>query len=369
MFRLHVVQALFGDCLLLEYGVSAPRYILIDGGPSGVFDDHLEFVLTGIQKAGGQWDAMVLTHVDEDHVMGLLDLAQKLKQQRLKHEPPLVDVKTLWFNTYSLAVGPEMKQDLSKGLSSLPGAIPYAAAVDRSIAQGDRFTDDAMVLDMAINPGFTISPLVTVDESPQPLATLDNLKLYVVGPTQKNLKRLRNKWLKWIKDQAKKPGAKELSEKAVARDVDDSVSNLSSIMFYAQADDKTVLLTGDGRGDHLVEGLAQAGLLGPDGKLHVDVLKLPHHGSVRNVSPEFFHTITADIYVISADGTNGNPDPPTLEWLVTAARDQGRNIKILITNRPPHIDEWELDFPPAEFGYQWLGPAREGDHELGLELG
>lgn len=368
MLRLHVVQARFGDCLILEYGTSDPRYILIDGGPRGVYRDHLKSVLADIRESAGQWDAMVLTHVDQDHVRGLLDLTKTLKEQQRKQKPLLVDVKTLWFNTYSLALGSEPKEDLSKGLGSVPEAAPYAEAVDKSIAQGDLFTDDAMVLDMSLNPGFALSPFVTVEEAPQPLATLDNLELYVVGPTQKNLEGLRQDWLEWIKDQATKAEAKGKSKAAVARDLDDRVANLSSIMLYAKADDKTLLLTGDGRSDHLVEGLDQAGLLGPDGKLHVDVLKLPHHGSVRNVTPDFFSTITADTYVISADGKHGNPDPPTLEWLVTAARDQGRQVQILITNRPPHIDEWEADFPAAEYGYQWLGPIPEGEHELVLEI-
>lgn len=367
MLRLHVVQAKFGDCLILEYGTLDPRYILIDGGPPGVYENHLAFVLAGIQEAAGQWDAVILTHVDEDHVRGLLDLTRTLKEQQREHKPLLVDVGMLWFNTYSLALGSDPKGDLSKGLGPVPEATPFAEVIGKSIAQGDQFTDDAMVLDLSVNPGIALSPFVTVEEAPRPLATLDNLELYVVGPTQKNLERLRRDWLKWIKAQAAKAEAKSAS--AVARDLDDSVANLSSIMLYAKADDRTLLLTGDGRGDHLVAGLDQAGLLGPDGKLHVDVLKLPHHGSVRNVTPDFFHTITADTYVISADGNHGNPDPPALEWLVMAARDQGRQVQILITNRPPHIDEWEAAFPAAEYGYRWLGPIPEDEHELILELG
>ena len=43
-----------------------------------------------------------------------------------------------------------------------------------------------------------------------------------------------------------------------------------------------MLLTGDARGDDVLAGLREAGLLRRS-PLHVDVLKLPHHGSDRNV--------------------------------------------------------------------------------------
>jgi hypothetical protein len=54
------------------------------------------------------------------------------------------------------------------------------------------------------------------------------------------------------------------------------------------------LFTGDGLGEHLVQGLEQAGMLGPGEAFHVNVLKLPHHGSARNVSREFFWRVTAN---------------------------------------------------------------------------
>ena len=46
-----------------------------------------------------------------------------------------------------------------------------------------------------------------------------------------------------------------------------------------------MLLTGDVRGDHVVSGLQRANLL-PGGKAHVDILKIPHHGSDRTVDTE-----------------------------------------------------------------------------------
>jgi len=37
MFKVHALQAAFGDSLILEFGTSAQkRFVLIDGGPDGV---------------------------------------------------------------------------------------------------------------------------------------------------------------------------------------------------------------------------------------------------------------------------------------------------------------------------------------------
>ena len=75
----------------------------------------------------------------------------------------------------------------------------------------------------------------------------------------------------------------------------------------AECEGKRMLLTGDARDDHILAGLDEAGIA-KDGKTHVDILKLPHHGSIRNMRPEFFERVTADHYVISANGRDGNPE-------------------------------------------------------------
>ena len=66
-------------------------------------------------------------------------------------------------------------------------------------------------------------------------------------------------------------------------------------------------------------------------RCNVDILKLPHHGSERNVKPEFFEKVWADHYVISANGKHGNPDIGTLRMLSDARTDDGFTLHL--TNR------------------------------------
>ncbi len=117
--------------------------------------------------------------------------------------------------------------------------------------------------------------------------------------------------------------------------LDESVYNLSSIVVLAEAGKKKMLLTGDARGDDVLKGLKSSGLL-KSKPLHVDLLKLPHHGSDRNVETDFFRQITADHYVVSADGKHGNPEISTLQ-MISEARGKDK-FTIHLTNKEKRLD-------------------------------
>ncbi|MBA4192346.1 MAG: hypothetical protein C0467_30615 [Planctomycetaceae bacterium] len=84
-----------------------------------------------------------------------------------------------------------------------------------------------------------------------------------------------------------------------------------------------------------------AGLL-TDGKIEVDILKVPHHGSDRNVSTDFFRSVIAKHYVFSGDGSHNNPDKATLAMLTEARKT--KKYTMWFTFRLPHITNFfELD--------------------------
>jgi hypothetical protein len=81
------------------------------------------------------------------------------------------------------------------------------------------------------------------------------------------------------------------------------------------------------------------------GKLHVDILKVPHHGSSNDVAQDFFERITADHYVFSGNGEHGNPERETIEMLLVARGDT--SFTMHFTYPITEIDagrkeEWEL---------------------------
>src|SRR6185369_14567346 len=99
----------------------------------------------------------------------------------------------------------------------------------------------------------------------------------------------------------------------------------------------------------------------------VDVLKMMHHGSIRNVNQAFLKKITADKYVISADGTYDNPDYETLKLIVETAKAAGRQIEIIVTNATPSTKKIKQTHKPADFGYT-LTIMPQGDHSIAIDL-
>ncbi len=372
MFRLRVLQALHGDCLILEYGAPDDRrFMLIDGGPSTVYHDHLKAELLLISRQGGRVNLAVLSHVDDDHVNGLLDLLHDLVDELRAGQPVTITVDGLWHNSFSQTLGPVLERGFARQVADAPlprGLMPGLEVQARSISQGDELAAYARGLKIPINVEFKDTPdrLACTDNTRVPIQ-VGNLSISVIGPTRKSLEALQKEWEDWLARQAKVRALPEGEMEIAARALDMSVPNLSSIMLLVRAEGKTILLTGDGRGDQLLEGMQQAGLLDANGAFHADVFKLPHHGSSRNVTLELFERITADTYVVCADGKYGNPDFQTLEWLVQAASRQGRTFTLAATSRTPSTDRLLQQYDPAQFGYR-LEILPPGAHSLVLEL-
>lgn len=363
MFRLHVVQAEFGDCLLLEYGTGGKsRFTLIDGGPSSNFADNLEPVLRKIAYKNPMLDLTVLSHVDNDHIIGLVDYFSELQAGTAGLPRP----KEVWHNSWGRAidpdgtVGPRLKALMT---ASRTAAMPNATNATLGIDEGNALRTKATLLNVPINKSVPTVDLITVDDVKKPIA-FGNLHLRVVGPTRANLQKLNKEWVGWL-DKHENDIAGDNA--MVMSNSDQSVPNLSSIALIAEAQGKTILLTGDGRSDHLLDGLEMAGQLDGDGRCHVDVLKLAHHGSERDVNKEFFERVSADTYVVSANGRYGNPDFSTLTWVVESAKEAGRKIQLVFTNRAPAITKLLKKYPTAKYRYtsRFL---KDGDRSLVLSL-
>ena len=110
--------------------------------------------------------------------------------------------------------------------------------------------------------------------------------------------------------------AQEASQFGNREDV--TTANLASIMFLAEEAGKKILMTGDGAGQDIITGLKNLKKLDPDGRLHVDILKVQHHGATANIDLEFLQTIIADHYVFCGNGSHHNPETGVLKLLADA---------------------------------------------------
>lgn len=324
MFKLEALSAKHGDALLLHYGKgNTRRLILIDGGPAGVY--RLS-VRPRLQELGGGATVplrmVMVSHLDADHITGVLDMFADLKKAREKGDAAPYDIATLWVNTFKeglAATGAVKPAELASGVSLASlgdGIVPRGLRLDddvladlASVQQGVRLRDDARAMGTSTNDPF--EDLVMAPASGAKKVSIgDGLSFTVVAPSSQRIEALKADW-------AKKTKARKVSPAELAAYVDDSVYNLSSIVVLATFGKKRMLLTGDARGDDILAALRVAKLL-KGSSIHVDLLKVPHHGSERNVEQGFFEQVTADHYVISANGKYGNPDIDMLKMLTQA---------------------------------------------------
>ena len=351
MFSIRVLQADYGDCLILEYSDGgATRYALIDGGPDATYNYSLRSELERISNTGGTLDFVAISHVDEDHITGVLELFAELEAQHAENQNPLIGVEGIWHNSFGQTIdsnGGTIRSRFNAVMSNAVGASAmfHSTAALQGIGQGNQLRIKAQQLGIHINADFPDDLIIT---DTAPVWQRANLTIRFVGPSRKNLDQLRQEWEDWLD---RNEAAIASGDLRVLANSDRSIPNLSSLMWLAEADGRTALFTGDGRSDHLLDGLANAGLLDAQGKMHVDVFKVPHHGSDRNGTKTFFRKVTAEIYVISANGNPDNPDLSTLIWIVEAAKDQGRSIQLLFTNETPSVQKLRAEYPPDTYGY------------------
>jgi hypothetical protein len=220
--------------------------------------------------------------------------------------------------------------------------------------QGTDLTKLASSLKIPINQGF--GEVIEVEDNVKP-TRLNDINLHIIGPTKKNLEKLRKEWNDWFtkKQQTGK------TESELVRILDKSVPNLASIMFLAEIKNRKILFSGDGLGQDAVDILSKNAMLDQSGKFYVDVLKVPHHGSDRNTSPEFFNTVNAKYYIISANGRDDNPSLNTLRWIIESRDTYGSPKKIILTNMTPNVKKVLQEYNQSKFNYESIVLEKKDD--------
>ncbi|MDH3523407.1 MAG: hypothetical protein OES32_07445 [Acidobacteriota bacterium] len=339
LFSLEVLKAKGGDCFLLHFGrPEDPRLMLIDGGPEIAYRSGLAQRLRQLRE-DRELDTLVLelavvAHADSQHMGGIVQLLRDLADERARAE---VEIRELWHNSLDAlfdnfagallesaaaevgdaAIGLEVP---SAGLSREASTVLASVGEARSLAR----LAERLALPLNRRLGVLTSDLGTV-------ALGGGLELTVLSPDPELKKDLTATWERELE---RLSSDLDVAGGAAAY-ADASAYRLASLVLVAQSAGRRMLLPGDARSDDILAGLARAGLLA-DGKLHVDLLKLPGHGSDRNVNADFFAAVTADHYVVSADGRHGNPDPSVFA-MIRAARPR-EPYTVWLTYPPEHLE-------------------------------
>lgn len=145
---------------------------------------------------------------------------------------------------------------------------------------------------------------------------------------------------------------------------DSSPTNGSSISFILQIGHKKMLFLGDSHSD-LVKNELENHFKANDFPVFFDLVKLSHHGSFSNNSPELLELIDSDKWIISSNGKiHNHPDIETISWVLS--KNDRVNRKIFF-NYPLDIcrklSNSELE---KKYNYKIIFPKTEEPIEISL---
>ena len=293
------LPAAYGDALWVEYGRGRDTYrLLIDGGPASTYA-AVRAWLERLNPAEHRIELFVVTHIDADHIDGAILLLQEFR-----------------------ALGLRFRARIS---GSTAGGICRRTHLGMMCSPPSRVSSLAPSLRVVGCPGMPPSgprPSSCPNGTPAQPPLPGGASLTLLSPQQRRLRRLRRHWDTVARDAGWSPGDTEGARDRLSRrqdyvpaarvDVcggeayqpDNSVANGSSIAFAFEYEDVMCLFTGDAVTDCLANGLERLAAERGTGPVHFDLVKLPHHGSARNVDKRLAELMTADRFLISTNGAN-----------------------------------------------------------------
>ncbi|MFH9978953.1 ComEC/Rec2 family competence protein [Streptomyces sp. NPDC017179] len=289
MISVEALPAAHGDCLWVEWDDGPHRRrMLIDGGPGGTRDLPAALAARFRQQPEDQreFDLVVCSHIDDDHIVGLLPLLTAPPKNFLARE--------IWFNSFE-HTGP---------------------ADTLGVRSAERLAEVLRERRLPWNTATGGGPIVVPGQERLPVFRLRGLSLTLLSPWPEQLSRLRTDWrgkaaARPERDVLRAPAAptafdaRHLAELA-ARPyrADRAPANGSSIAFLAEhPDGSRVLFAADAHADVLVRSLRR---LWHGNGYPVSLVKAPHHGSAHNVSAGLVAAIECRDWLFSTDGGRGH---------------------------------------------------------------
>jgi hypothetical protein len=376
--KIRVFQSDKGDCLLVT-SASGTHRVLVDGGTTASYTAHVAPALGKLAKEKKALDAVYVSHIDDDHIAGVLRMMDDLMDWRVfdfqskhgnnhvkeptSHRPP--EVGKIWHNAFHELLGDNVGPitDMLAASSSILGSNKRALSNGAFLEQSELALSKNQALqlvhrvsgeqlDIAVNPEFKQKLMVIKSGSPK--LAVGSMRFSIIGPFEQDLKKLRDEWNQWLRDnqeivadiRRKAKADKDLltsdvdrllapitahseallsAQLAFAKGLGNrgavTTPNLASLMFLVMEGDQKILLTGDGHADDAIKGLEHLGELKNSDGLHVNVIKVPHHGSEHNMTPEFAERVTADHYIFCGNGFSTNPEIDVIDLLVNKRRE------------------------------------------------
>lgn len=345
--------ALNGDAFLLKEENPDGFAVLIDGGFASTFQNEIRSELAAMGREGRALDLVIATHIDADHISGLIKF---FGENGPVNSPRIVKVGRVWHNSLRSIPVPSnrTRRELSRDDDRLINEIRRrgftlsneSSRPDEEIGAKQGSSLAALLL----KGGYAWNESIgrsAIDSSTSELALRSNARVSVLGPKPERLEALREQWIAELQrlglignvlegerfddafeflsaaDKASmrttfaeignsRNSGKPLREVYVP---DSSLNNGSSIAVCIETPTSNVLFLGDSWAQDIEEAIERRAHKRLP--LVFDAIKISHHGSMRNTSCRLLSLVDSPIYLISTNGAkHDHPDLPVLHEIV-----------------------------------------------------
>jgi beta-lactamase superfamily II metal-dependent hydrolase len=350
--KISVFPALNGDSILLETQLSA---VLIDGGYTSTYKNYIKPRLEQLKSEEKTLSHLIVTHIDNDHISGIIKLIEENQSDRL------ISIEHIWHNSFRHLREIEDKIAVKgKDISEL--AINYVIKEDNvvqdkdiSAVQGSTLASMLRKYNCRWNSEFE-NKAVSAESFPQ--ITSRDLTFKILSPSNEKLAELKKYWKKelYIKGFSSDENLTEFNEDAFeyilslekekrklsrknvsgSFDIeklasthfieDDAAVNGSSISFILEYQNLKILFLADSHPSVIIQNLKNH-FKAEEFPVKFDLIKISHHGSSSNTSPELLQYIDSERYVFSTNGLSHNhPDAETIARIISRKTEFTRSL-------------------------------------------
>ena len=301
MSKIHFLPVKHGDAFILECEQGgAHGLIVVDGGPTGC-----GYVLKSKLVNMGIPDVMVLTHYDDDHIGGLLQLVNSCLDD---HTLP---AKEVWANCAGC-----VDVAIDKTTSAKQGVKLSVVLNELRVKHGMEWSND-------ISEGY---------EKVFPFASIE-----VISPTKDVLgmaiKKQQEVGEQFLKATPKSTDDLDTSLNELALhspmapnfEKEEELANAASIAFILRCEGLSILMLGDCYPQNVERYLKEVKGYSEENPLEVDFVKVSHHGSRNNTSNELLDIIKCNKFIISTNGGKNKTNHPDRTTIAHILCHQKRN--------------------------------------------
>ncbi|KAB8154208.1 MBL fold metallo-hydrolase [Kordia sp. TARA_039_SRF] len=263
-----------GDSILIHH---KSHNILIDGGNDS---SYMLKQVEEIYERKEIIDLLIITHHDDDHIKGIIDLLKLIKQGKFGEGNKFI--KKVFFNSPRLILK-KISSKKERSQLSYKQAYEVEELFQKLGIKWELCTDETET------------------------EVYGNLKMHFLSPTKEIIQEYSEHKDVYLTSDYRCDW--EVSMVTLERALDKSKSqdrslpNQTSIVVLLECDNKKVLLTGDVTPNRFESLITELVSENNDNPVYFDYVKLPHHGSYKSLNSRIMSNIDCANYIFSTNGS------------------------------------------------------------------